>query len=90
MFRILITYTGNVQGVGFRWQVLNIAKSFPITGYVKNLSTGQVEVLVEGKRKICLEIIKEIDEKLKGFWLNKGGEIKGGDAHYKNFKIKYY
>ena len=68
MVRLLVTYTGNVQGVGFRWKVLNISKAYKITGYVKNLSTGDVEILVEGKREIVVKMIEEIDQQLKGFW----------------------
>ena len=90
MVRLLVTYTGNVQGVGFRWKVLNISKAYKITGYVKNLSTGDVEILVEGKREIVVKMIEEIDQQLKGFWRQKGEEFKCGSAHYEKFEIKYY
>ena len=90
MFRLLVTYSGNVQGVGFRWKVLSISKTYEITGYVKNLPTGKVEILVEGERKAVLKMIEEIDEKLKDFWAKKGEELKSGKAHYEKFEIKYY
>ena len=44
-----IKYNGNVQGVGFRWNVFELSKSYSVTGYVKNLASGEVELLVEGK-----------------------------------------
>ena len=68
MFRLLVTYSGNLQGVGFRWKVLNISKPYKITGYVKNLPTGKVETLVEGERKAVLKMIEEIDEKLESIF----------------------
>ena len=40
-------FQGRVQGVGFRWRVMQVAKLFPCTGYVKNLMDGSVELLVE-------------------------------------------
>ena len=49
--RIQITYYGNVQGVGFRWNVMQIASSYSVTGYVKNLISGSVEMMVEGNQK---------------------------------------
>ena len=44
-----VFYEGNVQGVGFRWSVRNIAKGFDITGSVRNLPNGQVELQVNGQ-----------------------------------------
>jgi acylphosphatase len=43
-----VVYTGRVQGVGFRYRAVEIAREFPVTGWVKNLSTGQVELWAEG------------------------------------------
>jgi len=42
------TVTGRVQGVGFRWFVLRRAKSLNLTGWVRNLPDGSVEVWAEG------------------------------------------
>ena len=41
-------FAGNVQGVGFRAKVCSYAQNFKVTGYVKNMPTGDVEVYVEG------------------------------------------
>ena len=43
-----IQFDGRVQGVGFRYCVKEIAKGYEVTGSVKNLITGQVELLVHG------------------------------------------
>ena len=43
-----VFYEGNVQGVGFRWSVRNIAKGFDVTGSVRNLPDGRVELQVAG------------------------------------------
>ncbi len=39
---------GEVQGVGYRFFAQRAAARHQITGYVKNLEDGRVEVLVEG------------------------------------------
>ena len=41
----LILIKGRVQGIGFRAYVRKIAKPLNITGYAKNLSGGDVEIL---------------------------------------------
>ncbi len=44
-------YGGRVQGVGFRFAAQRYAHEVGVTGYVKNLWSGQVEIVVEGERK---------------------------------------
>jgi len=43
-----VLFSGSVQGVGFRYTARSIAHGFDVRGYVKNLSDGRVQVLVEG------------------------------------------
>ena len=49
MKRYRIIFKGTVQGVGFRWHVLSIASELNMTGYVRNLSDGNVEAEVQGQ-----------------------------------------
>lgn len=44
-----VFYEGNVQGVGFRYTVRQIATGFDITGSVRNLRDGRVELLAKGE-----------------------------------------
>ena len=48
MKRYYIVYEGIVQGVGFRWKLMNIANRHNLTGYARNLDNGNVEVEVQG------------------------------------------
>jgi acylphosphatase len=49
MISLQVFYEGNVQGVGFRWSVRHIAKGFDVTGWVRNLPDGRVELQVNGE-----------------------------------------
>ena len=48
MVSLQVLYEGNVQGVGFRWYVRHTAKGFDVTGWVRNLPDGRVELQVNG------------------------------------------
>lgn len=45
----LVKIYGRVTGVGFRFFVLDKSREYPsVTGYVRNVCRGEVEVLVQG------------------------------------------
>ena len=48
--RLIILYSGRVQGVGFRFTVKSMARGFEVTGSVRNLPDGRVELVAEGPR----------------------------------------
>ena len=58
---------GFVQGVGFRRFIRSKARLLGLTGWVKNLSDGRVEVLVQGPKASIEQLIKIIE---KGNWLS--------------------
>lgn len=49
MKRYYIIYKGQVQGVGFRWRLMQIAHKYNLTGYVVNLDNGDVATEVQGE-----------------------------------------
>lgn len=48
--RLDILYAGRVQGVGFRYAVKALAAGYELTGTVRNLPDGRVELAAEGER----------------------------------------
>ena len=44
MISTQVFYDGNVQGVGFRYSVKQVAKGFDVIGWVRNLPDGRVEL----------------------------------------------
>ncbi|HEV2437937.1 MAG TPA: acylphosphatase [Verrucomicrobiae bacterium] len=46
-----ILYSGHVQGVGFRYTTKTVAAGFEVTGSVRNLPDGRVELIAEGTRE---------------------------------------
>jgi len=58
--RAHVLINGIVQGVGFRYFVYNHAINLDLTGFVKNLPSGQVELEAEGDTSLVGEFIKQI------------------------------
>lgn len=62
-----VFYEGHVQGVGFRWTVKRIATGFDVTGWVRNLEDGRVELQVTGAETEVNDFLKAVMEsELKG------------------------
>lgn len=56
--RYRFLFTGNVQGVGFRWTNQGTARELGLTGWVLNLNDGSVEMEIQGPSGA---IIKHLD-----------------------------
>lgn len=79
---------GFVQGVGFRHFVKSKAKELDLTGFVRNLPDGRVEVLVQGSNEKIENLVKLCK---KGPFLSEVEEVKveweEGSDKYESFDI---
>ncbi len=53
--------SGRVQGVGFRYRATYAARAYGLTGYVRNLDDGRVEMEVQGERELITRWFTEIE-----------------------------
>lgn len=60
MVRYTVYFTGRVQGVGFRYTTVNIARRFHVAGYVQNLPDGRVKLAMEGQQDEMDALIEDI------------------------------
>ena len=80
-----IFYSGRVQGVGFRYTTKNVAMGYEVTGTVRNLPDGRVELVAEGLKDELEAFQQGIRESgLGGFisneettWEDPKGEFRG-------------
>jgi acylphosphatase len=49
--RLHLIVSGRVQGVGFRFSAYDEAKDLAVAGWVRNLASGEVEIVAEGARE---------------------------------------
>ena len=67
MQRRTVYYSGNVQGVGFRYTVKNLSIQYDVNGYVRNLPDGRVEVVMEGPECEIERLYCDVQRKMHPF-----------------------
>ena len=85
-----VIFQGRVQGVGFRYTVDRLARHFNVTGYVRNLSNGDVELIAEGEEVVLQDFLKAIRESgMKNNILNIEVQWTEAEGTYRNFGIAF-
>ncbi|MDQ8185223.1 acylphosphatase [Pelagicoccus sp. SDUM812002] len=67
IFYLTAYFSGHVQGVGFRYSTAQLAKGYEVTGFVKNLADGRVELEIEGDKKECRQMLASVDDELDAY-----------------------
>ena len=69
-----VFYEGRVQGVGFRYTTRNIAKGYDVTGWVRNLPDGRVELQATGEEEEVRAFLDAIAESELNSYIRKVDE----------------
>lgn len=90
MKRICIVVSGRVQGVFFRHYTNKRAAKLGLTGFVRNLSDGNVEVIAEGDESKLKELVKFCRKGPKSSYV-EGIKIEYGkpNGEFNTFSIRY-
>jgi acylphosphatase len=83
----LIRYSGDVQGVGFRATTAAIARDHSVTGYVKNLADGRVELYVEGAPDAVKTFLEAVRNRWKRNIDKEQVEEQSPTGKYRRFEI---
>ena len=86
--RMHIFYSGQVQGVGFRYTAKSAAAGFEVTGTVRNLLDGRVELVAEGTREELEAFRQAIGESgLEHFIHNEDVSWSEAQTNFRGFEI---
>jgi acylphosphatase len=83
-----VLYSGRVQGVGFRYTAQGLAAGFPVAGHVRNLPTGEVELVAEGEAEAVEAFIAAVAQRMAGYVTNTTVQD-AAPSGQSGFRIRY-
>jgi len=83
----LVYYFGWVQGVGFRATAVSIAHGHAVTGWVRNLSDGRVQLLVEGAEPEVLRLLQEVRDRMRKYIQEEKIEERPATGQFTGFHV---
>jgi acylphosphatase len=87
--RRTVYFSGRVQGVGFRYTARNVALQYDVVGYVRNLSDGRVELVLEGTPAETERVVDCISRKMSGFVRGVSNQVSPSTGEFDHFTIKH-
>lgn len=87
-FRAVIHFSGRVQGVGFRYQTLQVAREYVVAGYTKNLSDGRVLLEAEGDETEVSDFVAAVEERMAGYIRKTERQTLRRTAEFQGFTIR--
>ncbi len=87
--RRIVSYRGQVQGVGFRATTQQIAAGFAVTGYVQNLPDGSVRMVAEGATDELDAFQQAIRERMAGRIASESKDQQAPQGDFDEFSIRY-
>ena len=87
--RVHVSFSGRVQGVGFRYTARALAQRYNVMGFVSNLADGRVELEAEGPLRQVRAYLEELERAFRHYidgqevnWLAPTGE-------YRRFEVRF-
>jgi acylphosphatase len=84
----LVRYSGQVQGVGFRYTCRQLARDFAVGGYVRNLKGGDVELVAEGEADEVQRFLDAVADRMAGYIAKQSTEDRPAEG-FAEFSIRH-
>jgi acylphosphatase len=88
--RVHIYYSGRVQGVGFRFTAERVAQQLGLTGWVRNLPDGRVEIVCEGKEEELYLFLNKIKRVMGGYIAKEDIDWMEATNEFEGFSIQFF
>ena len=87
--QIHVYYTGRVQGVGFRFTAQDLANGLGVSGWVKNLRDGRVEVVAEAEEEVLKDFLGKINQYFTRYIQDVDVQWQSATGEFKDFGIEF-
>ena len=87
--QVHVFYSGTVQGVGFRYTTEDFARDLGVTGWVRNVRDGRVEVLAEADEEVLKAFLEKIREYFGRYIRDVQEEWYPAGGGFKDFSITF-
>ena len=84
-----IIFSGRVQGVGFRYTTRSLAAGFQITGFVRNLPHGGVQLVMEGAAEEMDRFLVELRKEMSQYIFNQTETVRPASNRFMGFEIRF-
>ncbi len=84
-----VNYQGSVQGVGFRFTARQLAQDFAVTGYVRNLPDGSVELVAEGDHEEIDRFLERLQRRMGGVIQHTGQQVSAHRNEFRGFGVRH-
>jgi acylphosphatase len=84
-----VIFIGRVQGVGFRFTAHRMAQRHQLSGFVRNLPDGTVEMLAQGPARDIDDCIRDIKDYFGDYLRETRIQEIPADPKYKDFRITF-
>ena len=84
-----VHFSGRVQGVGFRFTTQNLARQFRVSGFVRNLPDGRVQLVAEGEARELDRFLALLGERMEDLIRDVKVDVSAVSGDFDDFSIRY-
>ena len=84
-----VVYQGNVQGVGFRYTARAIASRYAVTGFVRNVTNGTVELVAQGDEAQVRSYLEDLQVRMGGFIRSRDVSFQEPVGEFDGFTVRF-
>jgi len=87
--RMTAYFFGRVQGVGFRYRTCEVADGLPVSGFVRNLADGRVELVAEGAPSDLDTLLAQVKQTMSRYIQNVQIQTAPATGEFSGFSVAY-